>query len=159
MNTYPKIIPSLFFTAIIFGFVVAMPLAVKAADLGLVPCGLKDVKTVDPKTGAVSGNDADPKPDGIVDDPCDYSYIGTLITNITTFFIITGAAVSAVAFGYAGFLMMTAHGEMGKIEEAKAIFGKVVVGMLFMLSAWLIVHAIEAAFLDTSPGKFKSLLG
>jgi hypothetical protein len=53
--------------------------------------------------------------------------------------------------------MLTASGEMGKIEEAKAIFGKVVIGFLFMLAAWLIVYAIEAAFLDET--QFTSFLG
>lgn len=127
---------------------------------GLVPCG-DEVYPVsrgsDGKLIPFMVNDKDVS--GQIKNPCNFSHVLALINNITNFFIITGAAVSALAFGYAGFLMMTAAGEMGKIEEAKSIFGKVLVGLLFMLSAWLIVHAIEAAFLDTSSGKFKSLLG
>ena len=139
------------FAIIFFGFVAVTPVVVLAGTPGLVPCG---DQTYPP--GATVGG----KPvGGTVSNPCNFSHVLALINNITNFFIITGAAVATLAFGYAGFLMMTAAGEMGKIEEAKAIFGKVLVGLLFMLSAWLIVHAIEAAFLDTSAGKFKSLLG
>lgn len=98
---------------------------------GLVPCG-------------TNRNDG-------TNHPCGWNDFIKLITNITNYLIILGVAVSALAFGYAGFLMMTAAGEMGKIEEAKAIFGKVIVGLLFMLGAWLIVHTIEAAFItDTT---------
>lgn len=96
---------------------------------GLVPCGTETSST------------------GVVLHPCGWSDFLTLITNITNYLIILGAAVSALAFGWAGFLMMTAGGEMSKIEQGKAIFGKVLVGFLIMLSAWLIVHAINAGLL------------
>ena len=153
----------LVFSVTLFGFITVIPFSVSAGTPGLVPCGDEtypvnigsDGKRI-PTMVNVNGVDKDVS--GQVKNPCDFSHVLALVNNITNFFIITGAAVSALAFGYAGFLMMTAAGEMGKIEEAKAIFGKVLVGLLFMLSAWLIVHAIEAAFLDTSPGKFKSLL-
>ena len=135
----------------LFSFVTVIPLTVSAATTGLVPCGTESYNTTNnlPPAGKNIGD---------ISNPCNFNHIVILINNITDFFIITGAAVSTLAFGYAGFLMMTAHGEMGKIEEAKAIFGKVLVGFLFMLSAWLVVHALEAAFLDTSAGKFQSFL-
>jgi len=110
---------------------------VSTGNSGLIPCG------VDPLT---------PGADPTTTHPCGFADFIKLITNITNFLIILGAAVSTLAFAYAGFLMMTASGEMGKIEEAKAIFGKVVVGFLFMLAAWLIVHAIESAFIAPSSG-------
>ncbi|MDO8482434.1 MAG: pilin [bacterium] len=144
------------FAIVFFSFVAVTPVTVSAGTAGLVPCG--------DETYPPDARDANNKPvGGTVSNPCDFSHVLALINNIANFFIITGAAVAALAFGYAGFLMMTAAGEMGKIEEAKAIFGKVLVGFLFMLSAWLIVHAIEAAFLDTTNAdptkRFKSLLG
>ena len=88
---------------------------------------------------------------------CGWADLVKLVSNITNYLIILGAAFSAVAFGWAGFLMMTAGGEMSKIEQAKSIFGKVLVGFLLMLSAWLIVHAIEAGFIAPGSG-VKSLL-
>ncbi len=142
MTPYGQIIPSLLFAIIIFTAVAVFPVAVSAAtpDPGLVPCGTKDL----------NGDGIIKDVKGQTPEECHFSDIITLIGNITNFFIIAGSAISTLAFGYAGFLMMTAAGEMGKIEEAKAIFGKVLIGFLFMLSAWLIVHSIEAAFLDTT---------
>lgn len=112
---------------------------------GLVPCGVTDLN-----------GDGMIKDVGNVVEECHFSDFIVLISKLTNFLIILGTSIAALAFAYAGFLMFTASGEMGKVEEAKSIFGKVMVGFLFMLSAWLIVHAIEAAFLDTT--KFKSLL-
>lgn len=139
-----KILISVF--ALTFIFFLA-PFVVSAA--GLVPCGTE----VYPEGQLVDGKGVG----GMISNPCDWHYLIVGITNVTNYFIILGAAISALAFGYAGLLMMTANGEMGKIEEAKSIFGKVLVGFLIMLSAWLIVHAIEAAFIAPESG-IKSLL-
>ena len=91
----------------------------------------------------------DTNADGRVTNPCGWNDFFRLITNVTNYLFILGAAFSAIAFGWAGFLMMTASGEMSKIEHAKQIFGKVLVGFLIMLSAWLIVHAINAGLITT----------
>ena len=102
-----------------------------SAQSGLIPCGYET------------------NSDGRVTNPCGWNDFFTLITNVTNYLFILGAAFSAIAFGWAGFLMMTASGEMSKIEHAKQIFGKVLVGFLIMLSAWLIVHAINAGLITT----------
>ena len=94
---------------------------------------------------------------GVVSNPCGWSDFITLLNNITNYLIILGAAFSAIAFGWAGFMMMTAGGEMSKIEKAKSIFGKVLVGFIIMLSAWLIVYAIEKGLIAPSSG-IQSLL-
>jgi len=127
--------------AIILSLYSAMPVVV-VAQAGLIPCGTEDV--LDNKTGTET---VDRKGDGVVDKPCGWDDFITLVSKVANYLIILGAAFSAVAFGWAGFLMMTAGGEMGKIEKAKSIFGKVLVGFLLMLSAWLIVHAINAGLL------------
>ncbi len=136
-NKITIFVSALFFLSL---FVAFAPIAVSAqTDTGLVPCG------------NVAGAD------GKISNPCGWNDLIKLVNNIANFFIIAGTAISALAFGYAGFLMMTSAGEMSKIEKAKSIFGKVVIGFLIMLSAWLIVNAIEVAFIkDTS---FQSLLG
>ena len=131
-----KILISSFF--IISVLLLATPIMTMAQS-PLVPCGDQTY----PEGNMVNGKDVS----GTVSNPCEWKHFIIGISNVTNYFIILGAAISALAFGYAGFLMMTASGEMGKIEEAKAIFGKVLIGFLFMLSAWLIVHAINAGFL------------
>jgi len=102
------------------------------AQAGLVPCG--------------TGTNAD----GTAASPCGWNDFFTLVTNVTNYLIILGAAVSAIAFAWAGFLMMTAGGEASKIEHGRAIFGKVLVGFIIMLSAWLIVHAINAGLIASN---------
>ncbi|MBU6389932.1 hypothetical protein KGQ31_00085 [Patescibacteria group bacterium] len=133
MKSAASFMTSLLFVSAIAAAASAPALA--AAQSGLVPCGTQS-----------SG--------GVVTDPCGWNDFFTLANNIANFLIITGAAVATLAFAYAGFLMLTAGGETGKIQEAKAIFGKVLIGFLFMLGAWLIVHAIDAmiagSFLDNS---------
>ncbi len=126
-------------------------------DKPLVPCGTEVYKVGDPET-VLSSSNKDPVAVDSIKNPCGWNDLIVGITNITNYLIILGAAFSAVAFGWAGFLMMTAAGEMSKIEHAKSIFGKVVVGFLIMLSAWLIVHAIEAGFIAPESG-INSLLG
>jgi len=125
---------SLFVCCLLLVIVPAISFA--QVDTGLVPCGTETDSS------------------GVVTNPCNFGHFFTLITNVTNYLIILGTAFSAIAFGWAGFLMMTAGGEMSKIEQGKAIFGKVLVGFLIMLSAWLIVHAINAGLI--APGYFTS---
>jgi len=152
------LVSALFALIILFS---STPIVVAAE--GIVPCG-DQTYSADEATQFNSSHDAEIKAGtvsrayfGSIKNPCDWNYLISGITKVTNYFIILGAAVSALAFGYAGLLMMTAQGEMGKIEEARAIFGKVLIGFLIMLSAWLIVHAIEAAFIAPDSG-IESLL-
>lgn len=108
-------------------------------DKGLIPCGMDDTN----KDGMIK-NTVNDQGVVITKEECDFTDIYKLIINVTNYLIILGAAISAIAFAWAGFLMMTSGGEAGKIEHAKAIFSKVVVGFLLMLSAWLIVAAINS---------------
>ncbi len=128
-------------------YAVLAPVVVLAQS-PLVPCGT-EYKTGDTLPAG--------KNIGDIKDPCGWGHLIQLVSNVANYLIILGAAFSAVAFGWAGFLMMTAGGEMSKIEQAKSIFGKVLVGFLLMLSAWLIVYAIEAGFIKNTT-EFKSLL-
>ena len=129
-----------FFLSILIGAFSFVPVITFAQNTGLVPCGTKDI----------NGDGMIKDLPGAEKEECQFNDLLKLVSNIVDFLIITGTAVAALSFGYAGFLMMTANGEMGKIEEAKAIFGKVMTGFIIMLSAWLIVYAIESAFLDSS---------
>ena len=121
------ILINLFFIVSIF-FSVSPFVAIAQAPL--VPCGTETT------------------PDGKVANPCGWDGILELVSNVANYLILLGAALSAIAFAWAGFLMMTAAGEMSKIEHAKSIFTKVLIGFLIMLSAWLIVHALNAGLID-----------
>ncbi len=132
-----KAIISISTLLVLLGMVLSLSVAitpsVASAQAGLIPCGTETITT-----GAHAGE---------VSNPCKWSDFFTLVTNVTNYLIILGAAVSALAFGWAGILMMTAGGEMGKIEQAKSIFVKVLIGFILMLAAWLIVHPIDAGFI------------
>lgn len=115
----------------------------------LVPCGTENYKVGDTLP--------DRKSIGDIKNPCEFSDFIKLIKRLTDYMIILGAAITAMAFAYAGFLMMSASGDEGKITKAKEIFKKVVIGFLFMLSAWVIVHTIES-WLVTDTNNYKSFL-
>lgn len=83
-----------------------------------------------------------------VDIPCDFTMIMKLLSNILDFLIMISIPLAAIAFAFAGFTMITAAGNSGKIEKAKSIFVKVGIGFIVVLSAWLIVRLITNALLD-----------
>ncbi|MEX0924836.1 MAG: pilin [Candidatus Paceibacterota bacterium] len=99
---------------------------------GLVPCG------------------CDTNGDDIVngDERCDFSDIMTLIQNIITWIILFTIPVAALMFSYAGFLLISAQGDEGKIRQGKQIFGYVLTGFVFVLAAWLIVYTVASVLLD-----------
>lgn len=123
-----------------------------------VPCGTKDVVTVDPRTKTITaGSDADPKPDGIVDNPCQFTHIIEFANKLITGWIIAGVIIATMGFAYAGFLYITAMGSSEKVSHAHSIFIKTFWGFVFMLSAWLIAYTMEQIFL-TEDAKKNSFL-
>jgi len=73
---------------------------------------------------------------------CNWAALLLLVQNIMNFLIVISASLAVLAFCYAGFLYVTAFGEMGKIEQAHGIFSKTLVGIVFVLLGWLIVATI-----------------
>ncbi|OHA16523.1 MAG: hypothetical protein A3G52_00260 [Candidatus Taylorbacteria bacterium RIFCSPLOWO2_12_FULL_43_20] len=78
---------------------------------------------------------------------CDFEQAVILIQNIITFLIKISIAISALVFAASGYMMLTAGGNEGQIKKAKEMLGKVLIGFLFILSAWLIVYTITNALL------------
>lgn len=73
---------------------------------------------------------------------CGWRDLIALINRIIKFCVYIAAALSTIAFAYAGFLYMTAFGNSGKIEEAHGIFKKTFMGILFVLMGWLLVYTL-----------------
>lgn len=73
---------------------------------------------------------------------CNWAALILLVQNIMNFLIVISASLAVLAFCYAGFLYVTAFGEMGKIETAHSIFSKTIVGVVFVLLGWLIIATI-----------------
>ena len=97
----------------------SMVLAQATGAGGLVPCG------------------------GTNEDLCDMDDVLTIVGNFINFVLLFIAMpLAACVLMYAGFLMMTAAGNMSKIEEAKKIFKYVLIGLIVAFAAWLMVEAL-----------------
>lgn len=87
---------------------------------------------------------------------CTFDSFVQLAQNLINYLIMISIPLTAIAFAYAGFLMVTSAGSEEKIKQGKAIFGKVLIGFLFILGAWLIVYTITTALL-TDPTNYTLL--
>ncbi len=79
--------------------------------------------------------------------PCDFPDLLELGRRLITGWIMAAVIIGTMGFAYAGYLYITAMGSEEKIKHAHSIFYKVVMGIVFMLSAWLIVKVFENTFL------------
>ena len=81
---------------------------------------------------------------------CDFTQLLCLARNIINFLIVVSTSLAVISFIYAGFLYLTAGGDPGKVGNAHKIFWAVLIGFIFVLSAWVLVNTIISALL--SPG-------
>lgn len=122
-----KVLTAIFAVMILFN--VAIPaFAADSTDLtkiwdgpALVPCG-----------GSKTTSTAE----------CDWTQLIVLANNVVKFLVYLAATLVVIAFCYAGFLYMTAFGEMSKIEQAHGIFKSAIVGLFFVICGWLIIATI-----------------
>jgi hypothetical protein len=77
-----------------------------------------------------------------------------LIGNGITFIIAIFSGIATLLFAWAGFLMLSSRGSTAQVQKGKAIFGNVLVGLLIMLSAWLIVDVVMKGFLPDGQTMF-----
>lgn len=109
------------------------PSAPTSGFSGLVPCGTVKYETTDKN---------DPHY-GQIKNPCTFKDIFALVNKVVDFILIDLAVpIAAIMFAYAGFLLLTAGGETGKIGKAKTIFTNVALGLIFIAAAWLIINTI-----------------
>ena len=92
----------------------------------VVPVGLSAQEGIVPCTGT----------------DCDFCSLIQLADNIIDYLIGLLAVLAAIMFAWAGFLMITAAGDTGKISRAKEIFTNVMIGVIITLAAWLIVDTV-----------------
>lgn len=65
-----------------------------------------------------------------------------LVDNLLDFAVYISALVATIMFVYAGFLYVTAASRPENLNQAKGIFGKVFLGFIIVLTAWLIINLI-----------------
>ncbi|MFQ5540824.1 MAG: pilin [Candidatus Paceibacteria bacterium] len=75
-----------------------------------------------------------------------------LANNLIGFAVYLSVMVASVMFAYAGFLYVTAAARSDNLNQAKGIFGKVFLGLVIVLAAWLIVDIILSVFTEKDFG-------
>lgn len=74
--------------------------------------------------------------------PCDYNQMINLLRRAMNFVFIAIIPIAAIAFTYAGFLLLFQGANPEKRKKARDIFIKVFIGIVVVLAAWLIVRTI-----------------
>lgn len=132
-----------------------LPTAAFAADTpfepesGVVPCGRETYPVVTDQNGKIVQQVVNGKSvvGGTPVHPCGFKDAIELARRIIKGWIMAGATIGAMGIAYAGYLYITAMGSEEKIKHAHSIFYKVVLGIAFMLAAWLIAKVLEDTFL------------
>ncbi len=82
---------------------------------------------------------------------CGYSDLLKLVNNIIKWIILISVPVAAGVLAWAGFNIMLHADNMGKRKEAIDMIKKVLIGLFFILAAWVIVSTVLNALLK-DPG-------
>jgi len=80
-----------------------------------------------------------------------------MINTIINWFIGISVTVAAITFSIAGARMLLNPNNPGERQKALEMFKKTVIGMLIVLGAWLIVHTIVAALVNSNTGALRFL--
>jgi hypothetical protein len=80
--------------------------------------------------------------------PCNACDLVSLAQETINFAVYFTIFVATLLFVYAGFKYITAGGDSGKIKEATKVFWSVLVGMVIVLTAWLVVDILMKTFLN-----------
>ena len=77
--------------------------------------------------------------------------LALLAQNILNDGIYVAIFLSAILFAWAGWKHMSAGGDSHQIQEANKVFAAVFIGLIIILSAWLIVNTLMSALLGNAP--------
>lgn len=81
---------------------------------------------------------------------CQACHLAALAHNILLLFVTLAAFAATLMFVYAGFLYVTAAANQSNIDSAKRVFGQTLIGLIFVLVAWIIVDMAMRVFTDQS---------
>ena len=83
---------------------------------------------------------------------CGFTALLQLAKNIINFIIFISIPVAAGLFTWAGYLYVSAAGNPGQVTKAHGIFQKVAIGLIIILSAWLVVQLLVTTFFNPESG-------
>jgi hypothetical protein len=78
---------------------------------------------------------------------CNFCHLATLIQNIINFGVYISMFAGGAMFSYAGWLYLMNNGDQTKVSRAHTIFKQVFVGLIIVLSAWLLIDIIMKSLL------------
>ncbi len=79
---------------------------------------------------------------------CDFNDLVNAIAHLMNQVTIFVLGFSAVVIAWAGFLYLKSGGNPGELKKAKEVLQKVVIGLFFILAAWVIVRLIATTLLN-----------
>lgn len=109
-------------------------LPIPAEADGLVPCG----------------GDGEPG--------CSVCHLVTLANNVINFIVQISFVVASLLFAYAGFLFFTGGTNPTQITNAKKIFTNTFIGIIIILTSWLVVNVILKTLVDEGVNPFTRIL-
>lgn len=119
---------------VLVGFLVMTAVPVMA-DEGLIPCGRNEDN---PGTA-----DIDETAD------CTLCHLAILINNLIDKFVTYIAVPFAIVMlAIYAFKLITAKGDAGAITQAKGAMTRIIIGLLFILGAWIIIDYIVQAIVN-----------
>lgn len=77
---------------------------------------------------------------------CGFTEFIALVNRFINLLLYFAFILAIISFIYAGFLLIFSGGSESKLQDAKGIFGKVVMGIILAFLAWTIVHFILGLF-------------
>ncbi len=86
--------------------------------------------------------------DGTTVHPCTWASLYILAGKILNFIVILSTSVAAIVFAWAGVLYFSAGGDTGKIQKAHTLFRAVAIGLVIILTAWLVVDVLLKTLTD-----------
>lgn len=73
-----------------------------------------------------------------------------MINNVMQFLIAVSIIAAVIVFIFAGYLMVYSRGDAGQIQRAKGLFGNVLIGVILLLTAYLIINTILSILLGST---------
>ncbi|MDQ3014561.1 MAG: hypothetical protein M3Q73_01710 [bacterium] len=85
------------------------------------------------------------EPSKTTNDTCNFGHLIQMIQNIIRAIIILSIPATMIVLTWVGVVLLTAVGNVSKIQYAKGVAWKVIIGFITILLAWLLVEAIYIA--------------
>lgn len=93
----------------------------------------------------------------VVGSKCTACDLFKLADNVIKFLIAVGILLATIGVVWAGFLMLTAGGDPGKVEKGKSVLVSVLIGIIIALASYLIVDTIIRSLTNYTLSSLQSL--